>query len=109
MSQFFKERFIGRDNQDVYASEYERIFGKKDGGKVAEIEKETINQCGCGDIAGQCGCIFREVEGLEFRIEQLETQLKDANETIAFLYNHTDGMNNETAKMYLRKYVFNAT
>lgn len=29
MGQFVKERFLARDNQEHYANEFERIFGRK--------------------------------------------------------------------------------
>ncbi len=34
-------------------------------------------QCGCGDIVGQCRCIFDEVEGLGFRVKDLEAKLAE--------------------------------
>jgi hypothetical protein len=48
---------------------------------------EKLKQCGCGDYIGNCSCWTREIEGMTFRISEIEKKLEIAMEALKFYAN----------------------
>jgi uncharacterized protein YydD (DUF2326 family) len=90
MAREFKERFLGRDNQEHYGNEIERIFGKKKEEKMSD--GKYTNEMARQDTVEVCSSVYND------KIKQLEERLKDAEEVVAFygeLDNYTETSEDE--------------
>ena len=57
---------------------YPESLTKVNDDKIKALEAKNgellgkLKQCGCGDYIGNCSCWTREIEGMTFRIRELE-------------------------------------